>query len=305
MTYSPCQFVYSPATHPPGTSIFRLRPEALFSLARAHCMQKTGPSRPLCRMFFWDLITDWQLSFFTVFKIMPVTAFFACIFSSALFFGQDLFVVIHVLVPTHGYLRFPSSRAARSNPSQGRKKVSSVGVISFGLCVFLVPSLAPLGPLQAGSAPRGDFTTGDRHLLGSPSTYPVVPSDVLWPVTGQVSTRSAATLPLFSCTLQLWLRSCTCCLHKDAWCTKTSRPHAWSRKDVFFSRNCQNCQGAHRASLTGTRSWRRAASQRRSLPPFLRSTKIAVVQESLPSMRRPSEDLCAQGSQNKFVSSQV
>ena len=57
-----------------------------------------------------------------------------------------------------------------------------------------------LGPLLAGSAPRGDFTTGDRHLLGSPSTYPVVPSDVLWPVTGQVSTRSAGTLNLFSCT---------------------------------------------------------------------------------------------------------
>ena len=97
------------------------------------------------------------------------------------------------------------------------------------------------------------------------------------------------------------MRSCTRCLHKDAWCTKTSRPHAWSRKDVFFSRNCQNCQGAHRASLTGTRSWRRAASKRRSLPPFLRSTKIAVVQEPLSSLRRPSEDLCAQGSQNTFV----
>ena len=57
------------------------------------CTRQT-PSRPLSRMFFWDLITDWQLSFFTVFKTMPITAFFACIFSSALFFGQDLFVVI-------------------------------------------------------------------------------------------------------------------------------------------------------------------------------------------------------------------
>ena len=198
MTYSPCQFVYSPATHPPGTSIFRLRHEALFSLARAHCMQKTGPSRPLCRMFLWDLITDWQLSFFTVFNIMPMTAFFACIFSSALFFGQDLFVVIRARA--YSWLPSLSKFSCSAFQSFSGSKVSSVGVISFGLCGFLVPSLAPLGPLQAGSAPPGDFTTGDRHLLGSPSTYPVVPSDVLWPVNGQVSTRSAGTLSLFSST---------------------------------------------------------------------------------------------------------
>ena len=92
---SPHQFVHSQTLHPPGTSKFRLRPEALFSLARAHCIQKTSPSRPLCRIFLCDLIADWQLSFFSVFKIMPMTAFFACIFPCVLFSWQDLFVVIH------------------------------------------------------------------------------------------------------------------------------------------------------------------------------------------------------------------
>ena len=91
----PYQFVHSQTLHPPGTSKFRLRPEALFSFSRAHCVQKTSQSRPLCRILLWDLITDWQLSFFSVFKIMHITAFFACIFSCVLFSSQDLFVVIH------------------------------------------------------------------------------------------------------------------------------------------------------------------------------------------------------------------
>ena len=94
--------------------------EALFSLARTHCIQKTSQSRPQCGILLWDLITDWQLSFFSVFKIMPKTAFFACIFSCVLLSWQDLFVVIHAR-PAHNLLRFPCPCAARSIPSRGRK----------------------------------------------------------------------------------------------------------------------------------------------------------------------------------------
>ena len=68
------------------------------------------------------------------------------------------------------------------------------------------PSPVNPRPSQAALRVRGwalrvfSSLAAPRHLLGSheqPSTYPIAPSDVLYPVIGQFSTRSACILPFF------------------------------------------------------------------------------------------------------------
>ena len=129
-------------------------------------------------------------------------------FSRVLFFWQGFFIVVHAHVCPWVFLTFLAS--VQIVPLLlSIDKILCLWVFSafvVGPRRFSGPSRPPLGPLQAGSAPRGQFPVESRHHSDSytsapnmwheqSSTYPFVPSDVNWPVKGQFSTRSVCILP--------------------------------------------------------------------------------------------------------------
>ena len=117
--------------------------------------------------------------------------------SSEFFFSSRSTLASNVGAPGQPW---PATPALPVNPRQQLRRSRSTLAGNSG---------APGEPSPAALRVRGwtlrvfSSLAAPRHLLGSheqTSTYPVAPSDVLYPLIGQFSTRSACILPFFPVT---------------------------------------------------------------------------------------------------------
>ena len=127
-------------------SKFHLGEGSKFSARR--CQASSHPQRGI---LFWGAIDVWRSSSFLV-------GFFI--------------VVMPMYAHKSSSLSIPC--AVRSTPSRCRQHLTPLGLSAFvvGPRRFSGPSLPPPSPLQAGSAPRGQFTVDGSHHSGSYTPAP-------------------------------------------------------------------------------------------------------------------------------------